>query len=191
MYGRGRQLMAMVVLLGSSGWYQSAQATEFPPHIRVGEHRLALNGWGARSKAFFQLYVAGLYVTQPSSDAVAIVAADEPMAIRIKITSSFISQAKLVSSLTEGFERATEGNVAPIQGQIDQFRACFSDAITKGDTFDMVYVPQHGVIVNKNGELKGVVEGAEFKRALFNIWLSDNPADEGLKQAMLTGRTVR
>ncbi len=113
------------------------------------------------------------------------------MAIRIKISSGFVSQAKLVASLTEGFHNSTGGNVAPIQGQIGQFRECFKQPIAKGDVFDIVYVPGHGVIVNKNGRFKGVVAGAEFKKALFNIWLSDNPIDESLKQAMLTNRTTR
>ena len=41
-------------------------------------------------------------------------------------------------------------------------------------------------MINKNGKFKGVVAGLEFKKALFNIWLSNNPADANLKKAMLT-----
>lgn len=166
-------------------------AAEFPRQIQAGEQRLILNGLGARTQFFLELYVAGLYLAQPNSDPTAIASANEPMSIRIKITSGFVSQAKLVESLTDGFHRATNGNVASIQSQIDQFRKCFTEKITKGDTFDLVYMPQHGVAINKNGKLKGVVAGIEFKEALFNIWLSDNPADENLKQAMLTQTTRR
>ena len=32
---------------------------------------------------------------------------------------------------------------------------------------------------------KGVIEGYDFKKALFGIWLGDNPADEGLKEGLL------
>ena len=52
--------------------------------------------------------------------------------------------------------------------------------------FDFIYLPERGVVVNKNGKFKGVVGGIEFKTALFNIWLSDKPADANLKKAMLT-----
>ena len=176
---------ALLVFLVATTVASNTIGAEFPRQIQASEHRLILNGAGARTQFFLELYTAGLYLVQSNNNPAAIASANEPMSIRIKITSGFVSQAKLVESLTEGFQNATKGNVAPIQTQINQFRKCFSDAISKGDTFDLVYLPKHGVAINKNGKLKGVVAGIEFKKALFNIWLSDNPADENLKQAML------
>ena len=46
-------------------------------------------------------------------------------------------------------------------------------------------VPNEGVVVYKNGAKKGTIEGYDFKRALFGIWLCDKPADADLKSAML------
>ncbi len=86
------------------------------------------------------------------------------MAIRIKITSGFVSQSKLAASLEEGFKNATGGNTSSLNKEITQFRACFHEPISKGDTFDMVYLPTHGVIVNKKGKHKGIVTGSIFKR---------------------------
>ena len=188
---RTARIVGILVVSALTASGDSVGAADLPQQLQAGEHRLILNGWGARTKNFLRLYVAGLYLTQPSRNPEAIVTAEEPMAIRIEITSGFVSQAKLVASLTEGFHNATGGNVVPIQRQMDQFRQCFKEEITKGDVFDIVYVPRHGVVVNKNGGFKGVVAGAEFKKALFNIWLSDTPADKKLKQAMLTRRTTR
>ncbi len=37
----------------------------------------------------------------------------------------------------------------------------------------------------KNGVKKGTIEGHDFKKALFGIWLGDNPADSGLKTGLL------
>ncbi len=166
-------------------------AADFPSQIKAGEQRLVLNGEGARTKAFIELYVAGLYLTQASNNAAQIIADDQPMAIRIKITSSLVSQKSLIESLESGFKTATGGDASEIRMQIDAFRDCFRDDIAKGDTFDMVYLPEHGVIVNKNGKLKGVVAGAKFKQALFSIWLSSKPADATLKQALLTTSKTR
>ena len=181
----------VLIFVAASFLATGAAAEDFPPQIQAGQHRLSLNGWGARSQYFLDLYVAGLYLIQSSSDPAAIADANDPMAIRIKVTSGFVSQPKLVKSLTDGFRNATGGNVAPIQTQIEAFRKCFADPISKGDTFDLVYLPEHGTVVNKNGKLKGVVTGVEFKQALFNIWLSDKPADKALKQAMLSKTTRR
>ncbi len=113
------------------------------------------------------------------------------MALRIKITSGFVSQSSLIDSLEDGFKNATGGDTREIRQEIDQFREFFKAEIKKGDVFDMVYLPQYGVIVNKNSKYLGVVAGAKFKRALFGIWLSDKPADTSLKQALLTPQTLR
>ena len=166
-------------------------AEKLPPELQAGEHRLVLNGSGVRTKAFLELYTAGLYLSQPTNNPAAIIAADEPMALRIRITSGFVSQSSLVESLEEGFKNGTGGNTQAIQSEISKFREFFKDDITKGDTFDMVYVPQHGVIVNKNGKYLGNIAGVNFKKALFAIWLSDKPADSSLKQALLTSPKVR
>jgi hypothetical protein len=137
------------------------------------------------------MYVAGLYLMQPSNNAAQIIADQQPMAIRIKITSSFVSQKSLVDSLEEGFKAATHGDTSEIRKEIEAFRACFKGDISKGDMIDLVYVPQHGVVVNKNGKFLGTVSGPKFKQALFSIWLSNNPADASLKQALLTPNKVR
>lgn len=160
-------------------------AADLPRSLDVGQSELALNGWGVRQKSFVKLYVGGLYLTTPSGDAESIINADEAMAIRIEITSGFVSQAKMAAALNEGFQNSTNGRTAALRKEIEQFQACFADDITKGDEFSIVYLPSVGVVVSKNGRQKGVIEGLAFKKALFGIWLGDRPADEGLKNAML------
>lgn len=191
-----KRLLLAMALLFSAGFFGTAptqtRATEtLPAEIKAGETRLVLNGSGARTKAFMELYNAGLYLTKSSNNPKAIIAADEPMAIRIKITSGWVSQSNLVESLEDGFTNATGGSTREIRTEIDQFRACFQDEISKGDVFDMLYLPNKGVVVSKNGKYKGTVSGVKFKQALFGIWLSDKPADSSLKQAMVTPKTVR
>ena len=39
--------------------------------------------------------------------------------------------------------------------------------------------------VIRNGEVKVVVPGLAFKKALFGIWLSDDPVQDDLKEGML------
>jgi len=181
-----------LILMGLGIGVSDASATEkLPSQLQAGEHRLILNGSGVRTKTFIELYAAGLYLTKPNSNSATIIVANEPMALRIQITSGFVSQSSLVNSLEEGFKNTTGGDTREIRQEIQQFRDCFRDEIKKGDVFDMVYVPQQGVTVNKNGKLKGTVAGAKFKQALFSIWLSDKPADNVLRQALLTPASIR
>lgn len=166
-------------------------ASNFPPQIKAGNHRLVLNGWGPRTKFFLELYEAGLYVTKAQSNPTVIADADEPMAIRVKITSSMVSRTKLMQSLNDGFQTVTKGKLEPIQNGVNQFRSFLSEDVKSGDRFDFVYLPRHGLVINKNGQFKGVVPGLAFKQALFNIWLSNEPVDATLKQAMLKGAVQR
>ncbi len=163
-------------------------AATLPDSIQVGGNTLLLNGSGARTKYLMQMYVGGLYLQQPSSNAAAILAADEPMAIRLQITSGMVSQEKLVASINEGFQKSTSGNTTDLESRIAEFRKCFADPIAKGDVFEIAYNPGQKIVVLKNGQPKGIVPGLEFKQAVFGIWLSDNPADTSLRLAMLQGR---
>lgn len=180
---------ALVILAWSSPTI--GLAVELQPTLKVGEHNLALNGSGAREKYFLDLYVAGLYLAQPSNQPATIINADALMAIRIVITSKLVSQKQLVESLEEGFQNATQGKVETIRNEIAQFRQCFADDIARGDIFDLIYLPGHGVVVLKNGKRQGAIAGLAFKQALFGIWLSERPADADLKQALLGGANSR
>ncbi|MDX1635329.1 MAG: chalcone isomerase family protein [Marinobacter sp.] len=164
------------------------EGVDLPDTMSANSAELKLNGAGVRSKWFMDLYVGGLYVPQTTSDAQSIIGADEPQAITLHIISGMITSDKMTSATLEGFESATGGNTAPIQPQIDAFMEVFKEEIKEGDVFELVYLPDTGVKVLKNGEQRGVIEGMAFKRALFGIWLSDQPAQEDLKQAMLGKR---
>ena len=91
----------------------------------------------------------------------------------------------MVNALDEGLMKSTNNNITPIKEKVDKFKSYFKDEIKVGDKFILVYVPEKGVVFYKNGEKKGVIEGYDFKKALFGIWLGDNPADEGLKEGLL------
>ena len=149
---------------------------------------LVLNGAGIREKLWIDLYAAGLYLDQKSKDANAILNSDKPMAIKLHIVSKLITSKKMTEAVTEGFENSTNGNTAPIKDEINKILSFFKEDIKKNDVFDLVYFPGKGVVAFKNGEEKGVVEGKDFKKALFGIWLSNRPADDGLKKDLLAGK---
>tara|TARA_R110002111_G_scaffold86632_5_gene135771 strand:+ start:46 stop:642 length:597 start_codon:yes stop_codon:yes gene_type:complete len=158
---------------------------DVPDTYTANSTELQLNGAGTRSKFFIDLYVGSLYVPKAQHDGNAVVDADEPQAITLRITSDMITSDRMTEATMEGFEASTGGDMAPIQSEIDQFMSVFKEEIKEGDVFDLVYVPGEGVKVFKNSEQKGTVGDLEFKKALFGIWLSDEPAQKSLKKKML------
>ena len=158
---------------------------EVPDQMSAGSSNLVLNGAGIRDKLFLDLYVAGLYLENKGLTADQVVNADQPMALRLHIISGLITAEKMVNATNEGVELSTGGITGAIMPEIYQFIIVFREEIKEGDIFDLVYVPGEGVAVTKNGASKGVVKGVEFKKAMFGIWLSDNPVHDGLKAELL------
>ncbi|PIE43798.1 MAG: chalcone isomerase [Gammaproteobacteria bacterium] len=159
---------------------------EIDDSISAAGTGLQLNGAGIRTKWFMDIYVGALYLPNNSADAVAIISADEPQAIKLHMVSGLITSDKMVKATTEGFVNATGGKVAPIQDDVDAFMDVFkSEEIKENDVFDLVYLPGKGVEIYKNGQLQDTIGGLAFKKALFGIWLSDKPVQKKLKASML------
>jgi len=157
-----------------------------PNTVNFGGESLQLNGAGIRKKAMvLKLYSGGLYLNSKSSSASSIINADETMAIKLVITSSFVSSDAMSEAVEEGFEASTGGNTAPLASEIKKFMGFFSDEIVEKDVFDITYQKGKGVVAYKNGKELGIISGMKFKKALFGIWLGDDPADSKLKKAML------
>jgi len=75
--------------------------------------------------------VAALYLIKKQNNYIAILEANEPMAIRINIVSHLISSGTFISVTRAGFERSTNGNTAPLKSQIDKMCEMFNDTIKK------------------------------------------------------------
>ncbi|MBU6237569.1 MAG: chalcone isomerase family protein [Planctomycetes bacterium] len=63
----------------------STVRAELGPQLKIGEQVLQLNGAGVRTKTLVQIYESGLYLLKPTKDASVVLAADELMAIRVRI----------------------------------------------------------------------------------------------------------
>jgi|LGVF01.2.fsa_nt_gb hypothetical protein len=146
---------------------------------------LVLNGQGTRDKFFIDLYVGGLYLKEKSSDFQTIIDADEKMSIRLHIVSSLITSKKMEDGTREGFTKSTNGNTEQIKEKIETFLAVFLEEIKENDIYDFLYIPSTGVQIYKNSELKETIISLEFKKALYGIWIGENPAQNSLKEDML------
>ena len=157
-----------------------------PDSMTAGKDELVLNGAGLRKKyRFVKVYVGGLYLIQKNADPQKIIEADESMAVKMHFIRDGVSGKKLIDGWTEGFDKATGGNVLPIKEEIDRFNSFFTEEAKKDDVYDIIYIPGQGVSVFIKGTLKGTIKGLDFKKALFSIWLGNKPADSGLKEGML------
>ncbi|MCV9931384.1 chalcone isomerase family protein [Flavobacterium sp. LS1R47] len=157
-----------------------------PRTIEFQNKTLSLNGAGGRSMMWSDIYVQALYLSQLSQDAKFIIDSDTEMAIRIEITSSMVSSKKLTKAMDDNFKKTAGDNLNVLQPRIEELKYYLSDDITKKDVFKLIYSPNDSSVwVYKNNQLKGKIQGFDFKKALFSIWLAEKPTDEKLKNQLL------
>jgi hypothetical protein len=159
-----------------------------PDTVAVAGKTLILNGLGIRQATVFKVdvYVAGLYLSQRSSDPAAILRANEPKRIHL-VPVRDVDRGQIVEAMKEGFEKNVPAQVAGLRAKIEQFTAWLPD-FRKGTSATLTYLPSRGVEVAVNGVVKGTIEGSDFSAALFSLWIGPNPPNASLKQGLLGGK---
>lgn len=146
---------------------------------------ISLNGVGVRTKFFFDIYVGALYLESTAHTRDDILSLKGHKRVFMHFVYDEVSAEKLVAGWNEGFEgNLSEQQQAGLAEQIKTFNTMF-DTVHAGDEVLLDYLPGQGTRVTIKGVIKGVIVGEDFNHALLNIWLGDEPADEGLKEAML------
>ena len=154
-----------------------------PPTAAVEGKTLKLNGMGVRKKMVFKLYVAGLYVETPSTDAARILSADEVKQMRLSILRN-LSGKQVTEAISEGFERNSKAALPALRARLDRLNAMLPD-VSKGNEVCVTYVPGKGTVVAIDGAEKGTIEGKDFADALLAVWIGGDPVQEDLKKALL------
>ena len=90
-----------------------------------------------------------------------------------------------MDGINENLDKAEK---AKLVSQIGKFGEMFAnvDAINKGDTLHMDWIPGTGTVCELNGKRIGApVSDLNFYNAVLRIWLGDKPVDRSLKPALL------
>ncbi|WP_130733923.1 chalcone isomerase family protein [Flavobacterium sp. J27] len=158
-------------------------------HIKVrdsgGKTKLVLNGYGIRDKMWINLYVQALYLTEKSDDPKKILDSDETIATRLYVTSSLVTREKLIKAIEEGIEKSYQSEIEPLRERMHKFMSFFENVTEKG-YLEFVYSKEDvKTYVFINDKLTGEIEGLDFRKALFGIWLEDRCVDRTLKKRLL------
>lgn len=150
---------------------------------------LVLNGAGVRTRLFFKVYVGALYLQQKTSAAEVVLADGGPKRVALHLLRELTAE-QLFTAMNDGLKNNhTPEQLARLGPQVRQLEGIFTavKAVRGGDVILIDHVPGAGTRVTVNGEVKGVIPGADFNRALLRVWLGEQPADGALKQGLLGG----
>lgn len=145
---------------------------------------LVLNGVALRKKFIVKVYVAGLYLPAPSSDAEAILAADEPRLLVMEFLRG-VDKGKICDAWNDGLEKNTPDASAELTADFETLCGYMQD-VEKGQRMLFHYIPGRGTVVTVAGETRGTIEGKEFADALFKAWIGPKPGPgDGFKKDLL------
>ena len=143
-----------------------------------------------RTRAFFKVYVAALYVPKKATDAATLLSQTGPRRVAITMLRD-VDAATFAGALNDGLkDNHSEAQLAGLKPQIDALNAAFKQVgeAKKGDLIQLDFAPDVGTRVVVNGQPRGsAMAGDAFFSALLRIWIGDKPADGGLKKGLLGG----
>lgn len=163
----------LALLVGAYPLQASAQTTEWEP---MGEYRYVY-------RMFFKLYDATLY-TSPGATTNQVTQADT----NFKLHFEYLRRIEK-SIILQSAERILDKNLTSTElDSIKSKVALLNEAYTtvdKGDRSSLRYETGIGTTLSINGQDLLTIEGQEFARLYFSIWLGNDPISQTMKTSLL------
>lgn len=155
---------------------------EFKPTYEANGLNLPLRGVGVKTLFMMRVFVAGFYLDKqiPSLKALEDVAKHLEVRFFTKISGKDFT--KYTISRIKANLKPKE--IALVEDRFPRMAELFPN-IRSGDTFSLTYKPNEGTYFTLNGQVLGVIEGADFAKAIFTTWLGAKPIDHILKRQVL------
>ncbi len=140
-----------------------------------------LQGTGLKTMVFFKAFVAGYYRSDEETQEVL-----GEFSKRIEVEYFVKIPGKKLNNFTIDTmkDNVTKEEFNAISNEIDLMGKYFVD-LKPGDRFSLTYIPGVGTKFAHNNEVTGVIKGNDFAKALFSVWIGENPFDRSLKEKIL------
>ncbi|MCB9756939.1 MAG: chalcone isomerase family protein [Candidatus Omnitrophica bacterium] len=142
---------------------------------------MTLQGTGLKTVVFFKAFVAGFYTDAIDQEIVL-----GQTAKRIEVEYFVKIPGKKLNNFTIDTmkENITNEQFNSIAAEVDLMGQYFVD-LKPGDRFSLTYIPGVGTKFAHNDQLTGVIQGNDFAKALFSVWIGEKPFDQNLKNQIL------
>jgi hypothetical protein len=183
-------LIACCILLSWNAGAVEVAGVKLVDSVNVGNQDLVLNGAGLRSKFFFKVYVAALYLQVKQTSESAVIADENPQRIALYMLRD-LGEKRFLNAFLEAIEaNHTKAEMAMMDNQIKQMSDIFHlvQDLHTGDVITIDYMPSIGTEISVNGVTYGTIVGEMFHRALLKIWLGSHPVQSDLKAELLGGK---
>lgn len=180
-------LSLMVILLSSKSMVYAqtikVHGTSFDKRLMVSEDQLQLKGTALlRYLVFIEAYAGALYLPEDirSDQALKNIPRHLVLEYRVGIQAKKFGEATKIK-IKESVSNEVYNRLVP---KIDQLNLLYRD-VRSGDRYALTYIPGKGTTLAYNTIPLGTIEGVEFSKALFSIWIGENPIDVGFRDRLL------
>lgn len=174
-----------LALMIPTAWAGSLAGVTLDEEVMVNGDTLKLNGIGLRKKFVVKVYVGGLYLENPTTNAENAASSKQTKKMVMHFLTNKAKKKKMDSAWQNGFED-NWAHFADIKARVETFKSYFGD-MKEGDVVEMTLVPGKGTTIVFNGSTKGVIEGDDFAEALVNVWVGESPPSDDFKKGLLGG----
>ena len=184
-----RMPLLTAVLVAGLGWggpvgAASLQGVNVPEHEMMDGTQLRLNGIGLRTVSVFQIdvYVAGLFLEEPTTDATSILKSPRKKVLVMTFLRE-LSADKARQAWNEAFERTCRAPCQLAKATVDQFLAAVPD-MRKGDVVKFQF-SVNTLRVMVNGRELGVIHDPVFEQTVLASFIGPAPTSTSLKKGLL------
>lgn len=157
-----------------------------PDTEMVAGNTLQLNGIALREKFIFDVYVAGLYLTEKCLKANTILQEDMPRMMVMHFVRD-VEAKKINEAWFDGL-KANVKNITPkLKAKFDLLAKMTTD-IKEGQIMGFTYTPTTGTDIMIAGESKGGIPGKDFADAILATWIGPKPGPGPKFKAALLGK---
>jgi len=159
------------------------EGVTFTRTIEAHDTQLDLQGHGLlRYMLFIKAYAGALYLPEgaASGDVLAPVPKRLELAYYHEIAKEDFAEATRVKIA----DNTTPQEAERLRDRIDTLSAIYRD-VQPGDRYALTYLPGRGTELSLNGKSLGTIPGDDFGRAIFAVWLGQNPVDPDFRDTLL------
>lgn len=186
-----RQILFILLFFSLSG-LSAAENVEFANELTINNGgKIPFRNYAVFAPVSFSIYAVGLYVEGSETDNMKLKDADRPMAIQLVSLYRKLKMKTLMEELRRGFRYGMNHDkefIKSIQSRIDKFVGFLENSGQQPKKYSRItflYVPGEGTHIGFNDTFLGTIDGYDFKRALFGIWLNNNCANDELRDRMI------
>lgn len=184
--GRALVVVAALSLLALPALAQVVVEDVRLPETRTVEGKtLRLNGAGLRTRVV-KLYVGALFLEEPTRDAKEVIDSDQTKRFELHVLRD-LSKEQVGDVIREGFQKNSGAEMGKLESRLDKLVEGIP-ALKRGDVMTVTYVPSSRTTTvdgPRNDPVR--IEGEDFAKAMFRIWVGDTPAQDSLKRELLRG----